>query len=85
MRHLISLNWQSLLHRSCRFPISPNPFEVVADASGFAAGAVLLQEGRTIAFEPRVLSPAERYYPVGEQELLAVVRAYELGGVILRV
>ena len=50
-------------------------FEVVADASGFAIGAVLLQEGRVIAYESKAMSPAERNYSAGDQELLAVVHA----------
>ena len=36
-----------------------------------------MQAGRPVAFESRVLSPAERNYPVGEQELLAVVHALQ--------
>ena len=50
-------------------------FEVVADASGFAIGAVLLQGGRVIAYESKAMSPAERNYSAGDQELLAVVHA----------
>lgn len=34
-------------------------------------GAVLMQGGRTIAFEGRKMTPAETRYTVGEQELLA--------------
>jgi hypothetical protein len=54
-------------------------FVLYTDASGFALGAVLLQDQgdglRPIAFEARKFNPAERNYPIHEQELLAVVHA----------
>jgi hypothetical protein len=61
-----------------QIPDFTKPFQVIADASGYALGAILLQEGRPVAFESRVLSSAEQNYPVGEQELLAVVHALRL-------
>uniref|UniRef100_A0A803LKS9 Reverse transcriptase/retrotransposon-derived protein RNase H-like domain-containing protein n=1 Tax=Chenopodium quinoa TaxID=63459 RepID=A0A803LKS9_CHEQI len=53
---------------------NPNkPFEVETDASDFALGGVLLQDGHPIAFESRKLNSAERKYATQEKELLAIV------------
>ncbi|XP_021753565.1 uncharacterized protein LOC110718935 [Chenopodium quinoa] len=53
---------------------NPNkPFEVETDASDFALGGVLLQDGHPIAFESRKLNSAERKYAAQEKELLAIV------------
>ena len=49
------------------------PFEVQTDASDFALGGVLMQEGHPIAFESRKLSETERRYTAHEKELLAVL------------
>jgi transposase InsO family protein len=55
------------------------PYEVFMDASGFALGAVLLQnQGKglqPIAFISRKLNEAEQRYPKGDRELLAIMYA----------
>jgi hypothetical protein len=48
---------------------------MVLDASGVGLGAVLLQDGRPVAFESRKLSPAEQNYAVIEHEMLGVIHA----------
>lgn len=58
------------------------PFRVETDASDFAMGAILSQEGpdgdwRPVAYYSKALQPAERNYQVYDKELLAVVRALE--------
>ncbi|CAL1401302.1 unnamed protein product [Linum trigynum] len=56
--------------------VLPNPmlaYEVQTDASDFAIGGVLMQDGHPIAFEIRKLSETERRYTVQEKEMTAVV------------
>ena len=57
-------------------------YEVYTDASGFAIGAVLMQDQgkglQPIAYESKKMTPAECNYPVHEQELLAVVHALKI-------
>ena len=59
------------------FPDYSAPFrvELLTDASLHGSGAVLLQNGRPVAFASKKFSSAERNYTTGEQELLAVVHA----------
>ncbi|KAG3146816.1 hypothetical protein PC128_g23939 [Phytophthora cactorum] len=57
-------------------PNETKPFSVVCDASDYAIGCALLQNGadgheRVISFQSRQLKAAERNYPVHDKELLA--------------
>ncbi|GJU91000.1 putative nucleotidyltransferase, ribonuclease H [Tanacetum coccineum] len=54
-----------------RLPDVTMPFELHTDASDFAIGGVLMQDGYPIAFESRKLNETERKYTVQEKEMTA--------------
>ncbi|KAK8702738.1 hypothetical protein V6N13_021079 [Hibiscus sabdariffa] len=54
-------------------PNIERPLEVETDASEYAIGGVLMQDGHPIAFESRKLNGAETRYTTQENELLAVI------------
>ena len=61
-------------------PDLSKPFEIEVDSSGFARGAVLLQQGKDnkkhpIAFYSQTLTDAERNYPIKDLEFSAIVYA----------
>ena len=49
------------------------PFEVHTDVSDFAMGGVLMQDGRSIAYESKKLNGCQRRWPTHKKELFAVV------------
>ncbi|XP_042962490.1 uncharacterized protein LOC122296762 [Carya illinoinensis] len=54
-------------------PDCTKPFEVQSDASDFAIGGVLMQEGHPIAYESRKLNESERRYTVQEKEMTTII------------
>ncbi len=55
------------------YPDYSKPFQVYTDASVLQLGAVIVQDGRPIAFFSRKLSETQKKYSVAELELLSIV------------
>ena len=58
-------------------PDLKKPFEIHCDASGDCLGAVLLQEGHSIAYESHRLHTTKHSLGIYEKELLAVIHAFD--------
>lgn len=58
-----------------RYPDFNKKFKVTTDASNFAIGAVLSQDGHPICYASRTLNEHEKKYSTAEKELLAIVWA----------
>ena len=56
-----------------KLPDFERPFEVHTDASDFAIGGVLIQDGHSVAYESRKLQDRERRYLVHEKEMTAII------------
>ena len=63
------------LHPVLAYPDPEQPYELISDASMAGCGAVLVQDGRPIAYFSSKFSSAERNYTTGEQELLGIIKA----------
>ena len=61
-----------------KFPEFKKLFKVHTDASDFAIGRVLMQEGRPVAYESKKLSDVERRWPTHEKKMWAVVHCLKL-------
>lgn len=69
-------------HPILKYPEFIKPFSVNTDASNFAIGAVLIQDGQPVAYVSRTLNEHEIRYSTTEKELLAVVWATKYLGKI---
>lgn len=58
-----------------KYPNFNEPFELITDASNFAVGAILKQQGQPIAYASRTLNEAEINYATIEKEMLAIIWA----------
>ena len=60
-----------------QLPDIKKPYVLKTDASGYAVGAVLEQDGKPLGFMSKRMTPTEERYSTYDQELLAVIRALE--------
>ena len=61
-----------------KMPDPSRSFEVIADASKTAVGAVLMQDNHPICYASRKFIPAELNYSVTDQEALASIHAVQI-------
>ena len=69
-----------LKEQCCNYPVLKyydvnKPVEIQCDASQHGLGAVLIQEGRPVAYSSRSLSEVEKRYAQIEKEMLSIVHA----------
>ena len=57
-----------------KLPDFNRPFIIEADASGVGIGAILMQDGRPLAYTSKALSPSHQNMSVYDKEMLAIVR-----------
>jgi len=63
-----------------KLPDFDKDFEIHSDASDFAIGGVIVQDGRPVAFESKKLNETERRWPTHEKEMWAVIHCLKTWG-----
>jgi len=63
-----------------KLPDFDKDFEIHSDAFDFAIGAILVQEGRLVAFKSKKLSEMERRWPTHEKQMWAVIHCLKTWG-----
>jgi len=63
-----------------KLPNFDKDFEIHSDASDFAIGGVIVQDGRPVAFESKKLSEMEQRWPTHEKEMWAVIHCLKTWG-----
>jgi hypothetical protein len=56
-----------------KLPNFDKDFEIHSDASDFAIGGILVQDGKSMAFKNKKLNDTERKWPTHEKEMWAII------------
>jgi len=67
-----------------QMPDPSRPYQLYTDASGYALGAVLEQDGKPLGFLSKKMNPAQQKYSTYNQELLALLTALKRWEYLLR-